>query len=522
MVRRNIIANVIGRAWAVVSVYLFIPLYLKFLGVEAYGLVGFYATLVAVLAFADIGLTATLNREMARLAVRKNSGREQVDLLRTYETAYAWISLLVALLIWFLAPLIANHWLRSNSLDPGTITSVIRLMGVSISLQLPSNLYQGGLMGLQRQVLANSLQVGWGLFRGVGAVLVLWLLCPTVFAFACWQLLANLFYCLGTRATLWRAVSRGDARPRFQWLVFRRTWRYALGMAGMTLISAVLGQSDKLAVSKLLPLEAFGYYMLAVALAAVPTTLASPIGTAVFPRMTGLVEADERHGLALLYRRTTAMVAVVVIPGGLTLALFAGDFLLAWTGNAAAAELAGPTASLLIIGGMIQSILVLPYLLALAHGNVRLNLQIGIVSIVLVTPLLILLIRKYGLVGAGISWVAMNVCTLPPYMFFVHRRFLPGELRRWCASGVGYPLLIAMPCVLAGLWLAPHTDSRLWTFGWILMVGVAATAATAAIMPEVRSDLLREVRWIVGAAHRRRESENSATTLFLPRRGELR
>ena len=66
---RNVTANLIGRIWSVVSVYVFIPAYLAFLGPEAFGLVGFYTTLVSVVAFADLGLTATLNREMARLSV---------------------------------------------------------------------------------------------------------------------------------------------------------------------------------------------------------------------------------------------------------------------------------------------------------------------------------------------------------------------------------------------------------------------------------------------------------------------
>jgi O-antigen/teichoic acid export membrane protein len=88
MIRRNILANMIARAWGVISVYLFVPLYLRFLGIEAYGIVGFYSTLLAVLAFADMGFTATLNREMARLSVRKDAAAEMGDLLRTYESAY--------------------------------------------------------------------------------------------------------------------------------------------------------------------------------------------------------------------------------------------------------------------------------------------------------------------------------------------------------------------------------------------------------------------------------------------------
>jgi hypothetical protein len=92
MIQQNIIANIIGRVMGIVSVYLFVPIYLKFLGIETFGLVGFYSTLLGVLAFADLGLTATLSREMARLEVRAGSVGEMRDLLRTYESIYLVIS----------------------------------------------------------------------------------------------------------------------------------------------------------------------------------------------------------------------------------------------------------------------------------------------------------------------------------------------------------------------------------------------------------------------------------------------
>lgn len=41
----NIIANYVGRAWAAVLGIRFIQVYLRFMGLEADGLVGFYMTL---------------------------------------------------------------------------------------------------------------------------------------------------------------------------------------------------------------------------------------------------------------------------------------------------------------------------------------------------------------------------------------------------------------------------------------------------------------------------------------------
>src|SRR6185312_1667874 len=168
MIKRNIAANVLGRVWGIVSVYLFIPLYLEYLGVDAYGLVGFYSILMAVLVFADVGLTATITREMARLSVEQNPGPEMRDTLRTYETSYVLISTLLSGVLWILAPTIAGHWLRSRVLQSNEMVHALRLMGVAIALQFPAGLYIGGLIGLQQQVLTNSLQAVWGLVRGLG------------------------------------------------------------------------------------------------------------------------------------------------------------------------------------------------------------------------------------------------------------------------------------------------------------------------------------------------------------------
>src|SRR5436853_7772563 len=66
--KRNVIANLSGNLYTVVISLVFVPIYIHYLGIEAWGLVGFSVTLQAVLAVADMGLSTTLNREMARLS----------------------------------------------------------------------------------------------------------------------------------------------------------------------------------------------------------------------------------------------------------------------------------------------------------------------------------------------------------------------------------------------------------------------------------------------------------------------
>ena len=139
-----------------------------------------------------------------------------------------------------------------------------------------------------------------------------------------------------------------------------------------------------------------------------------------------------------------------------------------------------------------QAIMVVPYYLALAHGHIRLNLLIGIASIVLIPPLMIYMIMKYGIVGAGFSWLVLNLFILPLYMYFLHRRFLPGELRRWFLQGVWRPSLAALPIILLGRWLVPHTASRLLTFCMLGLVWGTSVAATATTVPELRNGFRKQ------------------------------
>ena len=499
-IRQNTIANFFGRVLGVVSVYLFIPFYLKFLGIEAYGLVGFYSTLIGVLAFADLGLTATLSREMARLSVLENSADEMANLLRTYETIYLYISLAVSLLIWLFAPLIAGRWLRASALTPSAMTSAIRLMGIAISLQLPAGLYAGGLMGLQKQVLSNALQIAWGGLRGLGTILILWLYSQTIFAFAFCQLCSNLAYCFAVRWTLRRTLPSTKSKPHFSRLALRHTWKYAMSMAGTTFLSTILMQTDKLVISKILPLEMFGYYTLAGSLAQVPIILAAPIGVAMFPRLTGLVSLSDKDTLTRIYHKACGLVSVAVIPAALTLALNKGDFIFAWTGSVVATQKAGLVASLLLGGQIMQALTVVPFYLALAYGHTKLILQVQIISIIFITPLLVFLIINYGIVGGGLSWLIMNLCTIPFYMYFLHRRFLYGEFWRWLLQDIGRPLLVTIFVIVLGRSFLPSAGSRLMTFGLLGLVWSISAAAASFTIPVVRKEIFQKTRKLFGVS----------------------
>ncbi len=67
---------------------LLVPFYVRLLGVEAYGLIGFYATLQGSLRILDLGLSQTMNRQMAHYQAFPDKAGEARDFVRTIELGY--------------------------------------------------------------------------------------------------------------------------------------------------------------------------------------------------------------------------------------------------------------------------------------------------------------------------------------------------------------------------------------------------------------------------------------------------
>ena len=43
---KNILANYVGRIWGIISVFLFVPFYVKLLGIESYAVISFYMVIL--------------------------------------------------------------------------------------------------------------------------------------------------------------------------------------------------------------------------------------------------------------------------------------------------------------------------------------------------------------------------------------------------------------------------------------------------------------------------------------------
>lgn len=135
----------------------FIPVYIKYLGVEAYGLIGLFAVFQASLVLLDMGITPMLNREMARFSAGQHTMQYIRDLLRSVEWIALGIAIFIAAGIWASSTWLASDWLRVDEFPLGVVSQSLSIMGVVIALRFVEGIYRSSLIGLQRQVLYSGI-----------------------------------------------------------------------------------------------------------------------------------------------------------------------------------------------------------------------------------------------------------------------------------------------------------------------------------------------------------------------------
>lgn len=461
MLKRGIIAGVSGRAWNAVLHLIFTPIYLHLLGVENYGLVGFFTALLSLLSVFDFGLSATLQKELPG----QSNLSESWSLSKAVEIFYWAIAALFFLSIFFSSPWISQSWFSKHSLSNFELELSLKWMGAAIALQWPFFLYSGGLLGLQKQGLLSILVIFLFTVRSLGAVVILDVFPSTPVNFFKWQALMGLIQSLVLAAAFWKVFPKIE-RKCFSWRSFSKLKGFMLGMSGISLTSLFLTQGDKVILSKTVSLSDLGIYSLAIACSTSLYCLIAPIFSAFFPKFSEAIQTNNQN-LISLYHKGARMMSGAILPTAMIVAFFPKQLLELWTRNP---ELAGSAAPILRIGILavtLHGLINIPYAMQLAHGWTSLKLYQNIFGCLFILPLVYVLSKKIGILAGAIGLLTINGIYLWIGTPLMYRKLLKEEKKVWALQDVLFPFLCSLIIPLLMHILIPF--DRLQTFEkWIL------------------------------------------------------
>jgi O-antigen/teichoic acid export membrane protein len=278
------------------------------------------------------------------------------------------------------------------------------------------------------------------------------------------------------------------------WASLKPVLKFSLSIAFLSSVWIVVTQTDKLILSKILPLAEYGYFTLAVLVASGILVISGPISGAILPRMARL-DAEGNHAeLIRVYRQSTQLVAVIAGSASITISLCAESLLFVWTGDKILAHHAAPILTLYSIGNGILSVSTFPYYLQYAKGDLRLHLIGNALFILFLLPAIIWAANQFGAVGAGYVWLAINLLSFVAWLPLVHRKFEPGLNFKWYSQDT---LIIFLTAAISGYFIStflPSRDSRGFEFIKILITGIFVLLAGFAASTETRA---RVSNWLI-------------------------
>lgn len=347
-IKQNIIASYSSQFYVSIIGIATVPLFIKYVGAEAYGLVAFFSMLQVWFSILDMGISPTVARETAR----HNGGATDFLTYRRLVWALEGIFVVIAFLggigLYTGSNYIAEHWLKANQLTLYEVQTCLKLIAFIIALRWMCGLYRGIVSGAERMVWLASFNAFIATLRFVLVFPILILLDIRPIYFFAYQLAVSIieltiliYYCY----QLW-PKSITQAWQSWQWAPLKPVLKFSMTVAFTSSVWVLVTQTDKLILSKILTLDDYGYYSMAVLVASGIMLVSSPISSVILPRMTKLEAEGNHSGLIKIYRDSTQLIVVTAGAVSVTMAFFSESLLWIWTGDRNLATQTAPILSL--------------------------------------------------------------------------------------------------------------------------------------------------------------------------------
>lgn len=369
--------------------------------------------------------------------------KESKDLIFSVEIIYWFIALIVGLLVIILAKPLALYWIKTKSLSFWTVQKAVMLMGAVFAVQFPASIYNGVLIGSDKQISNALAALIFATIKAVGVIAFLKLVSPTIESYFIWQVSITLLSTYFLRALVWNNFKNSIEKPKFSVIQLKTIWRFAVGMTGISFVTFFLSQIDKIVVSKFVLLEFIGYYNLAFLVSSGITQVISPMQSIIFPKFTSLVARNKQTELVGLYHKSCRWISIIVFPIGFTIILFAKELLFIWTKNSILTINTAPIVQIVSIGTICNCMMWVPYWFMLAKGITKFTIYQNVIASIILLPLLFWWTSKFGVLGASFVWLTVNVGYILIAIPIFYRLYMRGELMNWYKNDIGMPFISA-------------------------------------------------------------------------------
>jgi O-antigen/teichoic acid export membrane protein len=444
----NSLWSFIGQCAPLLLAGIAIPMLIRHLGVDRFGVLSLAWILVGYVSLFDLGIGRATTKLLAEAIARGDSAAGAM-LIWTAIFSMMFIGLWVGGALFVLAPWLAHSLLKIPPAMQSETARSLSWLAVAVPFVTLSCGLRGMLEAQHRFAAVGVLRAGLGAMTFLGPLAVLpysrSLVSVAVTLVVARVLSCSLhfWFCRQCLAIFSRGVT-------WSWRVFVELLRFGSWLTLSSIISPVMVYLDRFLIGSLISISAVAYYATPSEIVTKLWILPLAVSGVLFPAFSEALALQRHDRAASLYENGVGSTFAILFPSILVVILFAPEGLGLWLG-ADFARRSTAILRILAIGVFANSLANIPFALLQASGRPDLTAKLHLVELPVYLGLLYAAIRMRGMEGAALAWT-FRLCAEAAILFGLATLAVgrPVAPRLAITILAGAAVLLAA-CVIAGL-----------------------------------------------------------------------
>lgn len=403
MLVRNAVWNLAGQILPLTVAIAVIPILLKLMGTEGFGLVAIVWTLIGYFSLFDFGLGRALTKYIS-VELGYEKPLDIADIVVTGMSLLAIIGVVIGVAMWFTAPWLVSHVLKIKQSDPVQTELAFQLIALAIPFVVINVGLRAILEGYLRFDLTNLIRLPFGIFTLGSPAIVVYLgyglpeIVITLFVGIIIMMLAYI-------RVLWVSTQGKIANGgRPLWPIAKKLLSFGGWVSLSNFIAPIIFYVDRFVISAILTVAVMTYYVTPYEAITKTLFLSSAIAGSLFPVFA---KPSDNQGIGhieimLTGARIAAMTMYTIV---LITACFGYALLNLWVGKEIAMNGTLPL-QILAVGVFFNAIAYMPYTLIQASGRADLVAKLHLAQLPIYVLAMWLSVSHWGLEGAAFVWLS--------------------------------------------------------------------------------------------------------------------
>ncbi|MET3528127.1 flippase [Phenylobacterium koreense] len=476
-VRRHASYNLVGSILPLLLSLVTVPIYLKLIGPDRYGVLAIAWLLLGYFGLFDLGLGRATSYRIA--ALRDASAESRANTFWAALTVNVGMGVIGGVALWVAARLFFGQAFKvDEGLRPEILTAT-PLLAASVPVATLTGVLSGALQGREKFLQTNTVSVTSTAMFQLFPLGLAWAFGPNLVLLLGGALSARLLSALALGCLCHLELTKGHPRR-----LDRREIPLLMKYGGWVTLTSCFGPLlvivDRFVIGAVLGAVAVTTYTVPMQLAQRLAIVPSALTTALFPKMSAQAPEEQRAIGAMATRTLVALISLPVLGG----VFLIEPFLRLWVGAEIGGQ-AGPLGRLMLIGFWANAFALVPFTRLQASGRPDIVTKVLLIEIPPYFLALYLGMTHFGLLGAGFVLVARHIsdCLLLTWAAGRDFRNLP--------LLAGNLALLALAAAAASIWSI--ADIGWWSSAVALSLISLATGYWA-LPKEIKAQLVGKLR----------------------------